>query len=64
MPFDEQKLDVFRILADGSPLWVATVHGQVEAREKIGELAARTPAEYKVYDSRQKKFIDVFSKSV
>lgn len=63
MPLDEPKLDIFRILADGNPLWVATVEGPAEARKKITELIAKTPAQYKVYDSQSKKFIDAFSGS-
>lgn len=63
MPLDERKLDIFRILADGSPLWVAAVEGRVEARKKITELIAKSPAQYKVYDSHLKKFIEVFDKS-
>lgn len=63
MPLDEPKLDIFRILADGSPLWVATVDSRADARKKVTELIAKTPAQYKVYDSRSKKFIDIFGKS-
>lgn len=62
MPLDEPKLDIFRVLPDGNPLWVATVEGRAEARKKIAELIAKTPAQYKVYDSQSKKFIDVFAR--
>lgn len=63
MPLDEPKLDIFRILADGNPLWVATVEGPAEARKKITELIAKTPAQYKVYDSHLKKFVEVLDNS-
>lgn len=63
MPLDEPKLDIFRILNDGSPLWVTTVEGRAEARRKIAELVEKTPAQYEVYDAHAKKFIDVFSRS-
>lgn len=63
MPLDEPKLDIFRILADGNPLWVATVEGRAEARKKITELTAKTPAQYKIYDSHLKKFVEVLDNS-
>lgn len=63
MPLDEPKLEIFRILADGNPLWVATVEGRAQARKKVTELIAKSPAQYKVYDSQSQKFIDVFRRT-
>lgn len=63
MGADEQTLDIFRILPDGSPLWVETVKGREEARERITHLISVTPAKYKVHDPRTNKFIDVFARS-
>jgi hypothetical protein len=60
---DEQTLDIFRILPDGSPIWVEAVKGREEARKRIAQLAAATPANYQVHDPRTNTFIDVFARS-
>ncbi|MFZ0641341.1 MAG: hypothetical protein WA020_10255 [Candidatus Acidiferrales bacterium] len=63
MAADEQTLDIFRILPDGSPLWVEAVKGREEAKKRIAHLVSVAPARYQVHDPRTNKFIDVFAKS-
>ncbi|MGC1106202.1 MAG: hypothetical protein WA876_06665 [Candidatus Acidiferrales bacterium] len=63
MAVDEETLDIFRVLPDGSPLWVETAKGREEARKRIAHLISVAPAKYKVHDPRTNKFVDVFAKS-
>ncbi len=63
MAADEQTLDIFRILPDGTPIWVEAVKGREEARKRITALVATTPATYRVHDPRSNTFIDVFARS-
>lgn len=62
MFFDERKLDIFRVMPDGKPLWVETVRGRNEAKERVAQLISVKPAEYQVHDPQTNKFIDVFTK--
>lgn len=63
MGSEEQTLDIFRILPDGSPRWVETVKGRQEAKERITQLMSAAPAQYQVHDPRTNAFVDVFAKN-
>jgi hypothetical protein len=43
--------DIFRLLDDGSPLWVAEVNSLVEARSRVGSLKQTTPGRYFARDA-------------
>lgn len=62
MFLEEQKLDIFRILPDGQALWIETVKGRNEAKERVTQLISAMPARYQVHDPRTNEFIDVFAK--
>lgn len=59
---EQQKLDIFRVLPDGQPLWVETVKGRNEAKKRVVHLLSVKPARYQVHDPQTNKFIDVFTK--
>jgi hypothetical protein len=46
------KLDIFKKLPDGHPLWVKAVDGLEEARAQLARLAANSPGEYFIYSLR------------
>ena len=40
--------DIFRLLPDG-PLWITSVDGLMEAKERMARLVLITPGEYFIY---------------
>jgi hypothetical protein len=48
----DAKLDIFKKLPDGQPLWVKAVNGIEEASAQIARLAASSPGEYFIYSAR------------
>jgi len=46
------KLDIFKKLPDGHPLWVKAVEGLEEARTQLARLSASSPGEYFIYSLR------------
>jgi hypothetical protein len=56
MPFEEgeeavmnYRFDIFKRLRNGNTLWITTVEGLVEAKSRMGRLAAISGGEYFVY---------------
>ena len=51
------RLDIFRQLPDGTPLWVETIDNLEAAQKRLDELAAIRPGPYAVYDVRDATYI-------
>jgi hypothetical protein len=47
--FMDAKLDIFKRLPDGQPLWVKAVDGLEEAKAQLAQLAASAPGDYFIY---------------
>jgi hypothetical protein len=47
------KVDIFKRLPDGHPLWMAAVDGLEEARAYLARLTAISPGEYFIYSNGQ-----------
>jgi hypothetical protein len=45
----DTKVDIFKRLPDGHPLWMAAVDGLEEARAQLARLTAISPGEYFIY---------------
>jgi hypothetical protein len=43
------RFDIFKRLPNGNTLWITTVEGLVEAKSRMGRLAAISAGEYFVY---------------
>jgi hypothetical protein len=43
------RFDIFKRLRNGNTLWITTVEGLVEAKSRMGRLAAISGGEYFVY---------------
>jgi hypothetical protein len=43
------RFDIFKRLPNGNTLWITTVEGLVEAKRRMGRLAAISGGEYFVY---------------
>jgi hypothetical protein len=43
------RFDIFKRLPNGNTLWITTVEGLVEAKSRMGRLAAISGGEYFVY---------------
>jgi hypothetical protein len=44
------KLDIFRRLPGGQPIWIKAVETLDQAKEQIAQLAKSTPGQYFVFD--------------
>jgi hypothetical protein len=55
------KLDIFRTLPDGQPLWLKTVEGLEEAKSQLCKLAELEPGDYFIYDTRLGRRVDNFN---
>jgi len=55
----EMKVDIFRRLPDGKPLWVEAVVGYEKAKVHIQELIQVSPGEYFIFDSRTGQILKV-----
>jgi hypothetical protein len=53
------KLDIFKKLPDGHPLWVKAVDGLEEARAQLACLAASSPGEYFIYSLQNSSVVHV-----
>jgi len=60
---DERTFDIFRTLADGSPIWVEVVRGMDGLRQRLAELQQIHPDHYRVYDPRSGAFVDFLDKT-
>jgi hypothetical protein len=60
---EQRKLDIFRILPDGSARWIEAVKSRVQAKERITQLMSVAPGLYRVHDPQTNTFIDVFARS-
>jgi hypothetical protein len=56
VPFEQReeavinyRFDIFKRLPNGNTLWITTVDGLVEAKSRMGRLAAISGGEYFVY---------------
>jgi hypothetical protein len=45
----DRKVDIFKRLPDGHPLWMTAVDGLEEARAQLARLTAISPGEYFIY---------------
>ena len=52
------KLDIFRTLPDGHPLWLKAVEGLEEAKSQLCKLAELEPGDYFIYDTRLGRRLD------
>ena len=48
----EHKLDIFKRLADGHPIWVKAVEGLEEAKRQLAQMANDKPGSYFIFNSR------------
>jgi hypothetical protein len=48
----EPKLDIFKRLPDGHPIWVKAVEGLEEAKRQLAQMANDTPGNYFIFNSR------------
>ncbi|HEY2545781.1 MAG TPA: hypothetical protein VGI46_06940 [Candidatus Acidoferrum sp.] len=55
------KLDIFKKLPDGRPLWIKAVDGLEEAKAQLARLAAIAPAEYFVYSVQHGRVVLLIS---
>jgi hypothetical protein len=44
-----RRFDIFKRLSNGNTLWITTVEGLVEAKNRMGRLALLSSGEYFVY---------------
>jgi len=42
--------DIFMRLPDGQPVWIKAVHTLEQAEREVAQLAARSPAEYFIFN--------------
>jgi hypothetical protein len=49
----EPKLDIFKRLPDGHPIWVKAVEGLEEAKRQLAQMANDTPGNYFIFNSRR-----------
>lgn len=63
MTKDQRTYDIFRTLADGSPLWIEAVTGLENARKRLIELERIAPDHYRVFDSISQRFVDILGKT-
>jgi hypothetical protein len=47
----DTKVDIFKRLPDGHPLWMMAVDGLEEARAQLARLRAVSPGEYFIYNN-------------
>jgi hypothetical protein len=48
----EHKLDIFKRLPDGHPIWVKAVEGLEEAKRQLAQMANDKPGSYFIFNSR------------
>jgi hypothetical protein len=48
----DHKLDIFKRLPEGHPIWVKAVEGLEEAKRQLAEMANDTPGRYFIFNSR------------
>jgi hypothetical protein len=48
----DAKLDIFKRLPDGHPIWVKAVEGLEEAKRQLTELASENPGTYFIFNTR------------
>jgi hypothetical protein len=54
----EAKLDIFKKLPDGQPIWIKAVNGFNEAKLQLTQLAASSPGDYFIFNTRTGQVID------
>jgi hypothetical protein len=55
----EAMFDIFKKLPDGQPIWVKAVEGLEEAKCQLTKMAAVSPGDYFIYNTRQGRVIAV-----
>lgn len=46
------KLDIFKRLPDGHPIWVKAVEGLEEAKRQLAQMASENPGNYFIFNTR------------
>lgn len=54
----EAKFDVFKELRDGTSIWITTVDGLEDAKNRINRLAVVGPGNYLVYSEEKGIIVD------
>jgi len=56
--------DIFRKLPDNSPIWIEAVEGLEQAKNRLGQLSSQIPGQYLVYDTTNRKFLELFEEAL
>ncbi len=51
------KFDIFQRLSDGQPIWIKAVENLEEAKRQLSQMAAVSPGDYFIYNSRNGRVI-------
>jgi hypothetical protein len=54
----ETKFDIFKLLRDGTSIWIAAVDGLEEAKNRINRLAVVGPGNYLVYSEEKGMIVE------